>query len=342
MTAEKTGKNGPSLAVPAEEEEERRRRGRAAVGSPFGNEESRARPAAPAAADPFAEARGAAGQPSEFSDAVAIQIPSQTPAGARKPYFIFGDGRTRSICGSSIWRAQVPFSSPVRGARTSLPTTRAIHRSRELRPGRMVGHLQAAASRAPAPRSPRRVPADGFLRLGRGRARAWQQAGSHGLVIDLCRAGVVPSAVGPMVQTALLILASNWPRLAWCGGDTALALAGEGGGGGWGEGGGGGGRARRRRELSRHPREREGLRVFGESRQSFTFPSITRLLQPRDCLRLELGKAFSAKLVGCHVYAAKLHDYRFRQMEYTLPRSTSTRWSWNASGNSTTASSRWA
>jgi nucleotide-binding universal stress UspA family protein len=32
-----------------------------------------------------------------------------------------------------------------------------------------------------------------------------------------------------------------------------------------------------------------------------------------------LGKAFSAKLVGCHVYAARLHDYRFRQMEYTLP-----------------------
>jgi nucleotide-binding universal stress UspA family protein len=34
---------------------------------------------------------------------------------------------------------------------------------------------------------------------------------------------------------------------------------------------------------------------------------------------LALGKAFSARLVGCHVYAAKLHDYRFRQMEYTLP-----------------------
>ena len=34
---------------------------------------------------------------------------------------------------------------------------------------------------------------------------------------------------------------------------------------------------------------------------------------------MALGKAFSAKLVGCHVYAAKLHDYRFRQMEYTLP-----------------------
>ncbi len=34
---------------------------------------------------------------------------------------------------------------------------------------------------------------------------------------------------------------------------------------------------------------------------------------------VEMGKAFSAKLVGCHVYAAALHDYRFKQMEYTLP-----------------------
>src|SRR5260370_17088900 len=34
---------------------------------------------------------------------------------------------------------------------------------------------------------------------------------------------------------------------------------------------------------------------------------------------LARGKAVTAKLVGCHVYAAKLHDYRFRQMEYTLP-----------------------
>ena len=32
-----------------------------------------------------------------------------------------------------------------------------------------------------------------------------------------------------------------------------------------------------------------------------------------------LGKAFDSKLVGNHVYAAGLHDYRFRQMEYTLP-----------------------
>ena len=34
---------------------------------------------------------------------------------------------------------------------------------------------------------------------------------------------------------------------------------------------------------------------------------------------VRLGQAFDSKLVGCHVYAAKMHDYRFKQMEYTLP-----------------------
>ena len=36
-------------------------------------------------------------------------------------------------------------------------------------------------------------------------------------------------------------------------------------------------------------------------------------------LAVELGKAVGASLTGCHVYAARLHDYRFKQMEYTLP-----------------------
>jgi nucleotide-binding universal stress UspA family protein len=31
------------------------------------------------------------------------------------------------------------------------------------------------------------------------------------------------------------------------------------------------------------------------------------------------AKFFGATLVGSHVYAAKMHDYRFKQMEYTLP-----------------------
>ncbi len=36
-------------------------------------------------------------------------------------------------------------------------------------------------------------------------------------------------------------------------------------------------------------------------------------------LAVELGRAFGARMIGCHVYAARMHDYRFRQMEYTLP-----------------------
>src|SRR5262245_20592540 len=32
-----------------------------------------------------------------------------------------------------------------------------------------------------------------------------------------------------------------------------------------------------------------------------------------------LGKAFNSSLVGSHVYAARMHDYRFKQMEYTMP-----------------------
>jgi len=36
-------------------------------------------------------------------------------------------------------------------------------------------------------------------------------------------------------------------------------------------------------------------------------------------LAVELARAFGARLTGCHVYAARLHDYRFKQMEYTLP-----------------------
>jgi nucleotide-binding universal stress UspA family protein len=36
-------------------------------------------------------------------------------------------------------------------------------------------------------------------------------------------------------------------------------------------------------------------------------------------MALALGQAFTATLVGSHAYAAKMHDYRFKQMEFTLP-----------------------
>src|SRR5512134_1138072 len=36
-------------------------------------------------------------------------------------------------------------------------------------------------------------------------------------------------------------------------------------------------------------------------------------------MAMALGKEFAATLVGSHAYAAKMHDYRFKQMEFTLP-----------------------
>ena len=118
---------------------------------------------------------------------------------------------------------------------------------------------------------------------------------------------VVPSAVGPMVRTALVILAIELAVIGGCGGVTALAPA-------------------RSSAVSRvhtgSHRERELSQGYPED------PMYKSIYVPVDnsdhsnravACSLALGKAFSAKLVGCHVYAAKLHDYRFRQMEYTLP-----------------------
>jgi mono/diheme cytochrome c family protein len=103
-SAEKTGKNGPSLPVPMEEEEQATGApagdgGGASGGNPFGDAEvaptaaGQAQPQGGAPQDPFAEAQPAPAQASEFSDAVSIQVPSAVPTGARKPYFIFGDGQ---------------------------------------------------------------------------------------------------------------------------------------------------------------------------------------------------------------------------------------------------------
>jgi nucleotide-binding universal stress UspA family protein len=36
-------------------------------------------------------------------------------------------------------------------------------------------------------------------------------------------------------------------------------------------------------------------------------------------MALVLAKPWNATIIGSHVYAAKMHDYRFKQMEYTLP-----------------------
>ena len=91
-TAEKTGQNDPTLPVPPEEEVVSPPAAAAtAGGNPFGEAEVAPAAAQAAAQDPFAEAAGPAATASEFADAVAIQVPTEVPTGARKPYFIFGD-----------------------------------------------------------------------------------------------------------------------------------------------------------------------------------------------------------------------------------------------------------
>jgi len=95
-TPQQAGYNGPSLPVPPEEEVLTPEEAPDAVDpsavdplDPFG-----VGPVAvdPFAADPFAlPGAPADALPPEFSDAVAIQIPSQVTTGARKPYFLFGD-----------------------------------------------------------------------------------------------------------------------------------------------------------------------------------------------------------------------------------------------------------
>ena len=232
MSAQKTGKGGPSLPVPAEEEEEHAAGAPAGAtaggskGSVFGDEEVAPTPAGHAQAggapatggDPFAEADAApAGQPSEFSDAVSIQIPSQAPTGARKPYFIFGDAQN-SV---DLWFFDLAQPAPVQ------LTGRG---SGDITPG-AAGDLKGAASydqgewsvifkrpiraASGAPFSPGEfLPIafsvwDGFSRE-RGNRRGltvW-----YSLYVE---PAVVPSAAGPMVKTALLILAIELAVIGW-------------------------------------------------------------------------------------------------------------------------------
>ena len=59
-------------------------------------------------------------------------------------------------------------------------------------------------------------------------------------------------------------------------------------------------------------------------------------------MALALAKPWNATIVGSHVYAAKMHDYRFKQMEYTLPEEYQDENEWHGSARFTIRSLRWA
>jgi len=223
MSPEKTGKNGPLLPVPAEEEEEASAAAPGGGDAPSGFGDAEVAPSAPGggqppAADPFAEEPAAqAGQPSEFSDAVAIQIPTETPAGARKPYFIFGDSQS-SV---DLWFFDLALTEPTqltgRGS-TDIKASDAkdltgvasydqgewsVIFKRPLRPS--SGAALSQGQFLPIAFSVW----DGFSRE-RGNRRgltAW-----YSIYVE---AQVVPSVVGPMLRTALLILGLELAVIGW-------------------------------------------------------------------------------------------------------------------------------
>jgi mono/diheme cytochrome c family protein len=198
-SAEKEGKNGPSLSVPPEEEEQAPKA-----------------PAGESAQDPFAEAAPAAAPP-EFSDAVAIQVPSQAATGARKPYFIFGDAEN-SV---DLWFFDLAGANPAqftgKGSGNIAPkdggdlTGTASYDQGEW----SVIFKRPLRPTSGAPFSPGEfMPVafsvwDGFSRE-RGSRRGltlW-----YSLYVE---PETVPSAVGPMARTALFILAIELAVVGW-------------------------------------------------------------------------------------------------------------------------------
>jgi mono/diheme cytochrome c family protein len=200
---DKTGTAGPRLPVPPEEE---------VAGKPAGA------PTAETAQDPFAETTAApVAPPSDFNDAVAIQIPSAVPTGARKPYFIFGDAQNSvDLWFFNLGRAE-PLQFTGRGSTDILPNDTgdvtgvasydqgewSVVFKRPLRPS-------AGAAFSPGAFMPIAFSVwDGFARE-RGNKRgltAW-----YSLYVE---PEEVPSAVGPMVRTALLILVFELAIIGW-------------------------------------------------------------------------------------------------------------------------------
>jgi mono/diheme cytochrome c family protein len=204
IRVDNTGQAGPSLAVPSEEEEEVK---------------PAAAPAGASAEDPFADPSAAVVEvpPSEFNDAIAIQIPSQLPTSARKPYFIFGDAQN-SV---DLWFFDLARPEPLqftgRGSADLAPNdTGDITGVASYDQGEWsVIFKRALRPTAGAPFSPGEfMPIafsvwDGFARE-RGNKRGltpW-----YSVYIE---PEVVPSAVGPMVRTALLILVIELAIIGW-------------------------------------------------------------------------------------------------------------------------------
>jgi mono/diheme cytochrome c family protein len=215
MSAEKAGKNGLSLPVPPEEE------AWVPTVTPPAEEDPFAAAATPAPtqppADPFAEAPAPGVQASEFSDAVAVQIPLQLPTGARKPYFIFGDPQNPvdlwffDLAGSAPMQFTGRGSGDIAANDTGDLTGVASYDQGEW----SVIFKRPLRVGSGAPFSPGQfLPIafsvwDGFSR---------ERGNRRGLTIwysVYVEPETVPSAVGPMVRIALIILVLELTVIWW-------------------------------------------------------------------------------------------------------------------------------
>jgi mono/diheme cytochrome c family protein len=214
MGSDKGGKNGLSLPVPPEEEEQSPGGAKPAGDNPFGDA---AVATEQPAADPFAAETTAAAEASEFSDAVAIQIPSVLTTGARKPYFIFGDAQNPV----DLWFFDLarpgPFQFTGRGsADIAANDTGDLTGVASYDQGEWsVIFKRPLAATSGAALSPAQfMPVafsvwDGFSRE-RGNRRGltvW-----YSLYLE---PEVVASAVGPMIRSALFILAIELIVIGW-------------------------------------------------------------------------------------------------------------------------------
>ncbi len=303
-----TGKNGPEIAVPATRGRGRRRGreagSRADDGGGVGRRGGQTAPAPRSRrrASDSSEGlwgddrrRAAAARGAEVGVLRRGRDPVPGDAPDRRSASRTSSSATRTIR-SHLWFADLakktadalrrPRQRQPRGARPARP-----HGRQPLRQGRVAGRLQAPhAQRRRALVRGGRIRADRILGLGRREPRARQQARAHHLVVDLLRARREAVA-----------------RRA--------------------DGGVGARRARARARLRRlGPPPQAERRAASERR--LEEPMYKTIYVPVDNsdysnqainVAVDLGKAFQSKMVGCHVYAAKMHDYRFKQMEYTLP-----------------------
>jgi mono/diheme cytochrome c family protein len=203
IAADKSGKNAPSLPVPPEEEE-------AAPPAPAGA-------AAAPSQDPFAEANApVAVAASEFSDAVAIQVPSQVPSGARKPYFIFGDPQN-SV---DLWFFDLARPEPLqftgRGSKDiAANDTGEVTGVANYDQGEWTAIFKRPLRGSGAAFTPGQFMPIAFS-VWDGLAR--ERGNRRGLTVwysVYVEPENVPSAVGPMVKTALSILAIELMLIGW-------------------------------------------------------------------------------------------------------------------------------